>query len=88
MSGKNRFFTLAMFAPVVPPIGVAAHSKLRLAKLLEPFLGAAPSALALKVAVELWKGKPVFLPDLGCAVLPGRFDTVHYQGLEQRALAV
>ncbi len=88
MSGKTRSFTLAMFAPVVPPVGCIAHSKLQLARRLEPFLGTSPSELAMKVAAELWRGKPVFLPDLGCAFLPGRFSTVHYQHLtEPRALA-
>lgn len=87
MSGKTRLFTVAAFAPVVPPFSFAAHSKMQLGRRLAEALGVVPE-LVSEVSDALWKGKPVVVTDLGVVVLLGTFSAVSYQSLELRATSI
>jgi hypothetical protein len=81
MSGKTRSFSVTAFVPVAPPIGIVAHSKNQLARRLADALEVVPDRLN-DVADALWKGRPVFMTDLGLAILPGRYSAISYQMLD------
>ncbi len=81
MSGKVKPFSVVAFVPVTPPLPVVASSEAQLARRLAPLFEAAAPEVVAEVAAALWNRRPVFMPDLGMAILPGSYPAISYQSL-------
>jgi hypothetical protein len=78
MSGKIRSFSVSAFEPAIRPYRVTARLRHQLMHRLAEAFGVAPEMLKDPVDA-LWKNSPVFMVDVGMAILPGDFPSVSYQ---------